>query len=209
MKTKLFALAAAALLFVAGEASAALNIAVSANPYMNDPGYHFHTHTSGIVTYQIQHLPGSTDPMQAFWMRFNKSAFDFSGANLNGFSIVSALVDGSTNVSSHLKWTNAGVYKNLILKTTFPGLAPGSSLVIQVAYELLAPAATANWGTLGPTTFTPWQQRFGYVATTVSTTSGNTALTPEPGTMILLGTGLLSMGVARRMRERRRNKVSA
>lgn len=209
MKTKLFTLAAAALLFVAGEASAALNIAVSANPYLNNPGYSFGGTTNGIITYQIQHLPGSTDPMQAFWLRFNKTAFDFSGANVNGFGIVSALIDGVTDVSSELKWTNATVYKNLAVKTTFPGLAPGSSLVIQVAYDLLSPAAIANWGTLGPTTFTPWQQRFAYGSTTVAGTSGNTALTPEPGTMILLGSGLLSMGVARRMRERRRNKVSA
>lgn len=209
MKTKLFALAAAALLFVAGEASAALNIAVSANPYMNDPGYHFHTHTSGIVTYQLQHLPGSNDPMKAFWMRFNKSAFDFTGANLNGFTIVSALIDGSTDVSSHLKWTNAGAYKNLILKTTFPGLVSGSSLVIQVAYDLLAPAATANWGALGGQTFGPWEQRFAYGTGTVANTVGTTALTPEPGTMILLGSGLLGMGVARRLRERRQKKTAA
>ncbi len=210
MKTKLFALAAAAMLFLAGEASAALNIAVSANPYLNDPGYHFHTHTTGIITYQIKHLPGSTDPMKSFWLRFNKTAFDFSGANVNGFTIVSALVDGSTDVASHMKWTNPSLnYKQLNLKTTFPGLASHSSLVIQVAYDLLAPAATANWGTQGAITFGPWQQRFGYGTTTVVSTQGTTAMTPEPGTMILLGSGLLSMGVARRIRERRRKKTTA
>jgi hypothetical protein len=210
VKTKLLALAAAALLCAAGKASAALNIAVNANPLVNNPGYNFDATTSGTITYQIYHLPGSTDPMKSFWLRFNKTAFDFSGANVNGFSIVSALVDGSTDVSSHLKWTNPSVnYKQLNLKTTFPGLAPHTSLVIQVAYELLAPAATANWGTQGAITFGPWQQRFGYGATNIVSTQGTTAMTPEPGAMILIGSGLLGMGVARRIRERRRKRNPA
>ncbi|NUO78903.1 PEP-CTERM sorting domain-containing protein [candidate division KSB1 bacterium] len=203
MKTKFFTLAALALMFVAGEASAALNIAMNANPWVNNPGYNFGATTSGIITYELKHLPGSTDPMASFWIRFNKSAFDFSGANVNGFSIVSALIDGSTDVSSHLKWTNGVVYKNLTMNPTFPGLASSSSLVIQVAYDLFAPASTANWGTYGPSSMGPWQQRFGYGATLSPVQQGNTALTPEPGTMILLGSGLLGMGLARRLRERR------
>ncbi len=209
MKAKLLALTAAACTFLAGEASAALNIAVTSNPYVNNPGYSIGSTTSGIVTYQIQHLPGSTDPMQAFWLRFNKSAFDFSGANVNGFSIVSALIDGSTDISSHLKWTNSGLHKHMAMKNTFPGLTPGSSLVVQVAYQLLAPAATANWGMIGPMALGPWQQRYGYGSTLVPNSQGSTALTPEPGTMILLGSGLLGMGLARRMRERRQKKMSA
>lgn len=208
MKAKFLALAIAACMFAAGEASAVLNIAVTANPYLNNPGYSFGGTTSGIITYEFRHLPGSTDPMASFWVKFNKSAFDFSGANVNGFSIVSALIDGSSDVSSNLKWTNSGTFKRLTMKNTFPGLAPGSSMVIQVAYDLFAPAATANWGTQGAITFGPWQQRYGYGSTLIPTNQGSTALTPEPGTMILLGSGLLSMGLARRMRERRQKKMT-
>ena len=205
MKTKLLSLAAAALMFVGvGNASAQMLVSVFANPFIT-PGYNANSTLTGTVRYTVNVLPGS-ESLNKFKLEFRDildgggmGPFDFSGAPL-GFAVTP--VSGGGTYS----WIGLGLNKPKI-QVEGLSLAPGSSLVFDVVYTLKAPASTAGlWGMFGSGQLASWEQPFNAEnigSGEFQNEATRLAQTPEPGTMILLGSGLLGMGLARRFRQRR------
>ncbi len=181
MKNKgLLLLVAAALLLVPQISQAQnLDIDVVANPFV-DPSYNFYTSTSGQVQYMITNLSSSTVVLDVFQLKFESAVFAAFSAVTPGF-------------------TSSGEW----LMASGLGLAPGSSILLTVNYTLNAPAPMLTWSEGGP-----WQQSFtGYwadwstIPPTLALDGGSSALTPEPTTLLLLGSGLLGLGWRARRRK--------
>ncbi len=190
MKAKPFLLAIAVLFTIgAGDASAILNIAVNANPYIG--GYDPYTSISGTVEYRVTHEGLSNEALSFLQLQFDSSIF-------TSFSLVSALLDGTTNVSGSFS-SSGDKLRGLGLS-----MAPGSSLVLRVSYSLAGPAASLFWPESWPGGLPEWSQGWVAASSGFSFDGGSTGLAPEPGTVLLLGTGLLSLGIVNRIRQRRK-----
>ncbi|MGH7492067.1 MAG: PEP-CTERM sorting domain-containing protein [bacterium] len=212
MKTKLFSLLAIALLTSsARDASAYLNIYALANPWINPGGYDLHSTTAGVVEYTIYHEANSNEALSYFDLKFDGSVFSsfgLTGAAINGSALSLSHFDVFTDAVSFdgIEYTNGG----------FQGLALGSVMTLTFNYSLHGPASSLYWPDGdGPS---PWAQSFTGLGEHYNPAlrpfmnvghqdGGSTGLTPEPGTLMLLGSGLASLGFARRYRLRRKNTI--
>ncbi len=219
MKMKLLSLAAAALMLVgANNASAQLSLTVLANPWT--PAYFaaggLTGATSGTVTYTVTNTSGGIDPaaLDRFRLNFLSSAFDLSPVPPTAtFKLVSALI-GVSDYKSDFSWVPflSGYRLSGNLSTD---LLPGQVLTLTVMYELNLPANSVSWGTFMGSPLGPWEQ--GYTGDSPDdvpyVTNGHTILvrppahTPEPSTIILLGSGLLGTGLVTHLRQRRNAKA--
>lgn len=182
MKTKLLVqLTVIVLVIGVSEAFALLNIYTTANPFIT-PGYNINTTSSGIVEYTVYHEAGSTNALNFYQLRFDTAVF-------SSFSFISALINGTTSVG----FSSAG---DLLGASSF-SLAPGASLVIRVAYAFVGGvgASALTWPE-GQT----WAQSYAGLSFSpgFAIDGGSSELAPEPGTILLLGSGLLGLGLAKR-----------
>lgn len=200
---KKFTLLFAVLLFCFGVASQGFALSlgtfarVSLNPYI-DENYDENSATpigqtwkALIVAQHTPIVPGVSgtfdDPFNYFELNFFPSAFDFSSL--------------SVSVNSPGTWNAAFTSNGLRLQSSGPGIGNGGSLILTLTYRLLGAASNPlNWSS-----HEPWSMN-GFVRSAVDgsiTAFPSTGLAPEPGSMILLGSGLLGMGLVRRYRQRR------
>lgn len=163
------------------KAFAILNIYANANPFVT-PGYDLNTTTSGTVEYTVYHEAGSTNALNYFELKFDTSIF-------SSFMVMSAVIDGTTSVG----FSQDPLYA---FSSSAFSMGTGSSMVISVAYTLLGGASTLSWPE-----GSPWGQSF-YGSSGGGARGlydyGSTDLAPEPGTIMLLGSGLLGLGLVRR-----------
>lgn len=173
-------------------AFAILNIYTDANPYIQI-GYDINTTPSGRVQYTIYHEAGSNQALNLFALRFDTSVFA-------SFWVESAFLDGATSVS----FAQVG---DQLIASGF-NMAPGSSILLTVNYSFLgnAGASALIWPEGGI-----WSQSFAGLSYSGSfgIDGGSTGLTPEPGTIVLLGSGLLSLGLVRRYLQRPKKAINS
>jgi hypothetical protein len=193
MRFKSFFLAAAMILGLSANHASAINIYVSANPYIG--GYDEDVTTSGFVDYTVSHDAATAFSVTYFQLQFESSVF-------TSFDFVSSSINGSSGPAL----SEAG---ELLTGGGFT-LGAGSTWVIRVAYTLADAATKLKWSESLPLGLPPWAQGYfgiGTVAGGFAGDGGSTELAPEPGTLMLLGSGLLSLGVVKRFRQKR--KMSA
>jgi len=209
MKTKFLPLAAAVLMAIsARDASAYLNIYALANPWIAG-GYDPLSTTSGQVEYSVFHEANSTEGLSFFWLKFDASVFSsfaLTGAKINGTSLT------ASQLSSYFDVLDLG--DSFEFTTfSFPGLPVGSVMSLTFDYSLLAPAMNLDWpeddvgGQMWAQSFGGHGTHWSYFSTIGHEDGGSTGLAPEPGTLMLLGTGLASLGAVKRYRQRRKSAV--
>jgi len=165
-----------------------LNVSVTANPFVT-PGYSLDATTSGTVEYIISNTGGVGDhSINQFSLTFSGFNFNllpanfiFNGATINGIAVTGLAISGNA--------ISAGT------GTFAPVINPGESMILSVDYTLQGPASTTVWSGGAP-----WRQDFeaGLVdalGNNEAFTNGVTAVTPEPGTFILLGSSLAGLGL--------------
>jgi hypothetical protein len=162
-------------------AFAILNIYTSA--YLG-VGYDINTTTQGTVEYTIGHYGNSNVALNYYQLYFDSSTFT-SFALLGAYSSTGANLSSLFDFDSNYIWSDGNL-----------NLAPGASIILQVSYTLPGGASTLSWNNEGGA----WQQGFvGQGSGGPSGFSGgSSSLAPEPGTILLLGSGLLGLGLARR-----------
>jgi hypothetical protein len=209
MKIRLFSLAVVALLAIgARDASAYLNIYALANPWVNPGGYNPNTTTSGVVEYTVYHEANSNEGLSYFDLKFDGSVFSsfaLTGAKINGSAVSLSFFDVFTDLVSFdgIQYTTGG----------YPGLPVGSVMTLTFNYSLLGPANSLYWpdgdGHPWAQSFTGLGQQYNPLLPPFRNVGhwdgGSTGLAPEPGTLMLLGSGLASLGVVKRYRQRRKS----
>lgn len=188
MKMKLLSLAAAALVMLgASNALAQLSISIVANPFVDGSYGHNAAPALRTVSYTVTNSALSTQHLSSLFLIFEPDVF-------TSFSLTSASI-GMTPVTGFI----ASGSLLISLPGFVPTLAPGSSMVLTVAYMLDGPALSNQWDS------GLWKQSFTGLGSLGGVSSGlTTAATPEPGTLVLLGTGLLGTGLVQRFRQRRK-----
>jgi hypothetical protein len=176
-------------------------VTVYTNPFA-DPSYNFATSTSGFVEYTAR-VTGAVPPNDTFTALelFFGGPYSpplspiFKSATFSGF----VSNPGGWNVDSNYDPTTDGV-----LRIGGSGLSVGQSIVFRVTYELFNPAGA---GPLGFSSSSPWSQNFTAFSASGAASPGSAHMTPEPGTIMLLGSGLASLGLVKRYRQRRKNTI--
>jgi hypothetical protein len=166
-------------------AFAILNIYTTGYPHAT-PGneYDINTTTQGTVEYTIGHYGNSNVALNYYQLYFDPATF-------TNFTLLGVYSNTGANLSSLFDFDS-----NFIWSIGNLNLAPGASIILQVSYTLPGGASTLSWNNEGG----PWQQGFvGQGSGGPSGFSGgSSSLAPEPGTIMLLGSGLLGLGLVRR-----------
>ena len=152
-----------------------------------DPGSNWTTTLAGTATYSFTNLMGgSNSPFVGLSLTFDGNVFNLGATGVNNSSVSSGW---SFLGSPTLTIPGMSTYEFALLGGA--PIAAGSSL-----------SFTANYSLLGNSLSNPWQQAFtvAYLGSPWLG-GGSTTLTPEPGSLILLGSGLASLGLWRRKHE--------
>jgi hypothetical protein len=150
-------------------------------------GYNLGSTLSGTATYTFTNLVGGgNSPFVALSLAFEGNVFNLGATGVNSSSVSSGW--GVTTLG-------LGTYEFALLGGT--PISTGSSLTFTANYSLLGNALSLNWSEGGP-----WQQGFGVAyAGAPFLGGGSTTLTPEPGSLILLGSGLAGLGMWKRKQQ--------
>jgi hypothetical protein len=171
-------------------------VSLYTNPFV-DPSYDFGTSTTGYVEYTAV-MTGAVPPGDTF----TGLELFFGGVFSPPFSPIfkSAVFDISGFVSNPGGWSLTS-FSDGVLKIGGSGLSVGQAVVFRVTYELFNPAGA---GPLGWSSADPWSQNFAANSALGNSSPGSAQLVPEPGTVLLLGSGLFGLGLVKRFRQRRK-----
>ncbi|MFQ5753372.1 MAG: PEP-CTERM sorting domain-containing protein [bacterium] len=190
-------LLALALTFIFPSQSLSLTfVSVSANPFA-DPTYIFSTSTSGFVEYTAT-VTGALPPTDSF----TSLELFFGGSFSPPFSPIFTSATFGSILSDPTGTWGLTSFSGGILKIGGSGLTVGQSVKFKVSYTLSNPAGA---GPLGWASVSPWSQNFSAFSSSGGVSPGSSGLAPEPGTLILLGSGLVGFGIAAQIRRRKKS----
>lgn len=160
-------------------------------------GYNPSSTTSGTATYTFSNVD---NPITDFRLTGLSLAFEGDVFNLNATSVASFPAGWNLTtygIGNYYEWEFAYVGVGL------PGIPEGEALTFTVNYVLLGLPGTLSWDEGGA-----WEQAFGVALNNfpIPVPGGSTSPTPEPTSILLLGSGLAGLGLLGRRRFRARSK---
>lgn len=178
------------LVIVLGSNAHAIPLAGTVNPGIA-PGYSFANSTTGTALFSFTNIDNGTGLVaQSITLTLESDVFN--------------LTNTSTSINAPAGWSVTSFsFGDRFDQLTGPGLVEGDVLQFTMNYTLLDNAKALQnsgaWSEGGP-----WQ--IGYSAQYANlpfSTGGSTIMNPEPGTILLMGSGLLGLGLWRWKQKRK------